>query len=282
MRLALGSALLSAVCVAAGAAETPPPKASDVLKPPGAREIASPINDRFALRVSYFPASVSTDIRLDNDNGLLGTELSAENDLGMRDKDDQARIELTLRLRDRNRIRFDYFKLTRKGDEVLTRTLNFGDETFLVSDRVTSLLDWRTLNFTYLYSVFHNPRFELGAGFGIHILDGEARAQVPARQVREEDSAVAPFPSLALDATWRFARRFSLSARGNYLSADVDESTGLVSDWHADVQYRLRRNLALGLGYTSLRTHVDIADGDFPGRLRFDVDGPEFFFRASF
>jgi hypothetical protein len=280
MRWAILHAALGAACLV-DAAE-PPPKASDVLKPAAAREIPSPANDRFALRASYFPASVRTGIRLDDDGGVLGTELSAEDDLGMRDKDDQARIELMLRMRDRNRLRFDYFKLTRKGNEVLARTVNFGDETFVVNDRVSSLLDWRALNFTYLYSIFRNPRLEFGAGFGIHILDGEAAARVPARQIREEESGVAPYPSLAMDVSWRFARRFSLSGRANYLSADVDDSSGRVTDFHVDVQYRWRRNFAVGLGYTTLKTHVEVAESDSAGRLDFDVSGPEVFIRASF
>ena len=158
--------LPAALCVAswAGAADQPP-KASDVLKPESGRGIASPITDRFALRGTFFSASVATSVRLDDSaTGVRGTPLSAEDDFGMRDRVDQGRFELTLRLRERNRIRFDYFKLTREGNEVLARTIVFGDQTFITNDRVESLLDWRTLNFTYLYSVFHNARFELGAG----------------------------------------------------------------------------------------------------------------------
>src|SRR5438876_9158339 len=101
MRLALVGAALCAAQLAA-AAEPAPPKASDVLKPPGAQEIASPITDRFALRGTYFSSSIDTQIRLDNANGLAGTDLSAENDLGLRDKLAQGRIELTIRLRDRH------------------------------------------------------------------------------------------------------------------------------------------------------------------------------------
>jgi len=279
-----GALLGAAICAAqlAAAAEPALPKASDVLKPPAPLAYPSPIDDRFALRVSYFPASVSTDLRLDSSTALAGTELAAENDLGMRHKDDQGRVEVMLRMRDDHRIRFDYFKLTRNGSAVLSRPVNFGDQTFLVDDRVQSLLDWRTLNFTYLYSIFHNPRFELGGGLGLHILDGELRARVAARQAREDKSGVFAFPTLALDATWRISRRFAMTARANYLSADVDQSSGSVSDYHADVQYRWRRNLAMGLGYTQLRTHLEIADGKLPGRFFFDVDGPELFFRASF
>jgi len=282
MRLALVGAAAFAAQLAV-AAEPAAPKASDVLKPPGAREISSPITDRFALRGSYFSSSVDTQVRLDDPNGVLvGADLSAEDELGMRDKLDQGRIELMIRLRDRNRVRFDYFKLTRNGDAVLTRTVNFGDETFFAGDRVLSLFDWRTLNFTYLYSVFHNSRFELGAGLGLHILNGEARASVPARLIREERSGATLFPTLAVDATWRISRRFALTARVNHLSADVDEFSGSVGDYHADVQYRWRRNFSVGAGYTSLKTNVVSADGDFAGRFVFDVSGPELFFRASF
>lgn len=279
MRWALLPAAWAVACLADAAEQ---PKASDILKPERARQIASPISDRFALRVSYFPVAVGTVIRLDGNTGTPGTELSAENDLGMRSKDGQGRIELTLRIRDRSRVRFDYFKLTRNGDAVLTRTVNFGDQTFVANDRALSTLDWRTLNFAYLYSVFYGPRFELAAGVGMHILDGEARARVPARQVGEEKSGVAAFPTLALDGSWLISRRFALTARANYLSAHVDKTNGSVGDYHADVQYRWKRNLAVGLGYTSLRTHVEVASSNFPGRFAFDVDGPELFFRASF
>jgi len=230
----LAAALLAAPLVTAAEAE---PKASDVLKPIEAREVASPINDHFALRGSYSSTALGTHMRLDDANIRLGTELSAENDFGMRSKLDQGRMELTLRLRDRNRIRFDYLKLTRKGNAVLDRTIDFGDETFLATDRVLSLLDWRMLNFTYLYSVFHNPRFELGAGLGLHILDGEAHARVPARLINEEKSGVTIFPTLALDATvgkeWWVGDSWGLGFAGDftYLSAPDKDLYGSSDNW---------------------------------------------------
>ena len=281
MRWPAFGAVLCAAQLAA-AAEPEEPKPSDVLKPEGLAEIPSPITDRFALRGTYFSSSIDTEIRLDDPNGTLGTELSAEDDLDMRENLDQGRVEMMLRMRDRSRVRFDYFKLTRQGDEVLNRPVRFGDETFDTDERVLSLLDWRTLNFTYLYSVVRNSRFEVGAGLGLHIFNGEARARVPARLIAEEESGVAPFPTLALDGTWRISSRFALTGRINHLSADVEDSSGEVSDYHADLQYRWRPNFALGVGYTRLKTKLAIADSDFPGRFVFDVKGPELFLRASF
>jgi hypothetical protein len=55
-----------------------------------------------------------------------------------------------------------------------------------------------------------------------------------------------------------------------------------MSDYHGDMQYRWRRNLAVGLGYTALKTNLVVDDPDFPGRFLLDAAGPELFFRASF
>ena len=57
-------------------------KPSEVLQPKSLR-IASPITDRFYMRGTYFPAAVTTEIRLDPNSNPLGTLLSAEDlDLG--------------------------------------------------------------------------------------------------------------------------------------------------------------------------------------------------------
>ena len=282
MRLAVAAAALGLSQLVA-AAEEPKQKASDVLKEDPARPFATPINDRFALRVSYFPGSVTTDLRLDDSDGNPGTELSAEDDLGLRDKPSEVRVEALLRVLERHRVRVDYFNLRRRGDEVLARDIAFGDETCAVDDRVLSTLEWKQLNFTYLYSIVRNQRFELGGGFGLHLFQGEARARVPARLVQENQSGSVAFPTIALDASLRLAKRFSVNARANYLSGHIDDSDGKISDYHADVQYRWARNFALGLGYSKMKTKLDVVDpGDLSGRLVMDVDGPELFFRASF
>jgi hypothetical protein len=121
------------------------PRASDTLKPPKKHASSSPITDRFALRVLYWPTSITTDLRLDQRDGTTGTELSAENDLGMKDSKSQGRAELTFRLRERNRLRVDYMKLSRNGDRVLNKQINFGNQTFNVTDRAQTLLEWRSL-----------------------------------------------------------------------------------------------------------------------------------------
>lgn len=263
---------------------TQQPKASDVLKPRTVREIASPITDRFALRVSYFAPSVETQFRLDPDNPLLaGTDLVAEDDLGLADHESQARMEMIIRLRERNRLRVDYFKMSRFGDVVINRQIVFGNDTFNVNDRVQSMLEWRALGLTYTRSFWRSERFEFGGGIGVAFLEARARGAVTSRNIREERSEPGGFPTLALDGTWRISKRWSLNARGQRFSAHVNDFRGLMSEYHGDIQYRWREVFSFGLGYTKLRSAIDVLDNnDFSGRFDQKVSGPEVFIRASF
>lgn len=243
---------------------------------------ASPITDHFDLRGDFFAPSVSTDFRVDGATGTPGTPLSAEKDLGLDGKIDQGRIELMFRLRERNRLRVDFFRLQRDGDKKLDRQVTFGDAVFNVNDRVISQANWDTMGFTYTYSFLRRDRFELGAGIGVHLLEAEARGEVRARSERQVASGVGAFPTIAVDGTWRISKRFALTARGQTFNATVGNFSGSLSDYHADLQYRWRSNLALGLGYSSLRYNLKIDTSSFTGFVNLSARGPEFFVRISF
>ena len=258
-----------------------PPR--ELLQPPKKGLEASPITDRFALRVSYYQSNIDTFLRLDRSTGQPGTNLQVENDLGLDDKASMARMEMIFRLGERNRVRVDYFKSTRYGDKVLNQTINFGDQTFLVTDRAQTSLEYRALGLTYTYSVLYFDRFELGVGGGIALLEAHAKGEVIARNVREKEDGLAPYPTLALDATWRISKRWSFNARGQTFTANLDEFKGSLSDYHGDIQYRWRRNFTFGLGYAMLRIRAESTSTDnMPGKFNQDYKGPEFFIRASF
>jgi hypothetical protein len=283
MRIWLAVAATLFVNVAFAQEQGSPAAPRELLKPPKKGQVASPITDRFALRVTYFAPTVDTFLRLDQENGQPGTELMVEQDLGLEEKPTQARAEMIIRLRERNRLRVDYYKLTRYGDQILNRTISFGDQDFLVSERAQTMIEWRQLGLTYTRSLLYFDRFELGAGLGIALLETRARGEVRARNVSESEDGIAPFPTVALDATWRISKRWSFNVRGQTFTANTDEFDGTLSDYHGDIQYRWRKNFTVGLGYTSLRMEVEsTSTDDLTGKFDQEISGPEFFIRASF
>jgi hypothetical protein len=258
------------------------------IKPDKNRWTPSPITDRFYVEGIFFNPAISTTLRIDTRSpgpGLLGrtgTVVSGERDLGFDSRNPQGRIQIMFRLRERNRLRVDYFATNRRGDQVIARPILFGNLAFLANDRVTSSLDWREFALTYTYSIFRTDRFEVGLGLAAHFVEADARGAVEAKQLRQEVSGSGVFPTIPLDLTWRISRRFAVVARAQYLHAAVNKFQGAIGEYHGDFQYRWKPNFSLGAGYTIMKYSLDLQDNNFPGSFRLNVRGPEAFFKVSF
>jgi hypothetical protein len=263
------------------AAPTDQPAQRELLQPPK-MSIASPITDRFAVRGLFFMPDISTLVRYDSSGGVPGTLVSGEDTLGHADQLKQASIDMMFRIGDRHRIRADFYKMRRTGDQVINQTIRFGDDVYVVNDRVLSSMDLRKLGLAYTYSIFRREKWELGMGLALHLLQLEGTLDAPARFVRESLDAAGPFATLSADGTWRITRRFSLNFAVDYLGGNVDDVSGGYQSYHADVQFRAQRNLAFGLGYTRNRFRIDSTDPSFAGYFNLKYAGPEAFVRVSF
>src|ERR1700761_8810526 len=106
------------------------------LPPDKSRPIPSPITDRFYIRGTFFNPAITTTLRVDqqapgpNMPNLPGTQVNGEKDLGLDSRIPQGRIEIMFRLKERNRLRVDYFESNRRENHVLTRQIQFGDQQF--------------------------------------------------------------------------------------------------------------------------------------------------------
>lgn len=244
--------------------------------------LGNPLEDRVRLSAGWWRAGTSTDIRLDAANGILGTPISAEEDLGLRDSSDMADADIELRVRERHKLRFGYFGLNRKARATLERQVRFGDDLYLISDQVDSQLDISSFNVTYSYSFLRRERYELGASLGLQMLQFDARARVFARNLEEEESQTGPVPAPGLHATVRFSERFHAEARAEYLRAHIDDFEGKFMTAKAALWYRFTPNLAAGVGYALLEAEVISNETGDAGEFNFRNDGAELLFRASF
>ena len=253
--------------------------------PPHRHETASPITDHFYIRGTFYDPQVRTHLRVDPSQaapGVTGTPVNGENNLGLPDRLRQGRVEFMFRLRERSKVRVDYFEADRSGSKVLANDIVFGNQTFAGGQRTQTSLDWRQFAITYGYSLVRNDRFEVGTGLGIYFLQVDAIGQVPAQNQRQEVTAATPFPALPLDLTWRISSRWAATVRGAYLKATLSGFRGWYADSHEDIQYRWNPNLAIGLGYAAIRTSLTRRGGSFPGAFAMSISGPEAFVRFSF
>lgn len=265
----------------AGLAADEPAPQRELLQPPR-HAVPSPITDRLALRGLYFGQQLSTVVRYDNSAGVPGTLLDVEGQLGVPDTLDQGAADFMFRILDRHRIRVDYTQQVRNG-EVLTATpIRFGNEIYPANERVQTHMDLRRFGITYTYSVVRSEKVEIGAGLGLNLLQVEGTLAAPARFLSEREDAAGPFPTLAVDGTWRFTKRFSVNAAFQYLGQSIDEVSGSYKSWSADVQFRAHRNLAIGAGYAATRYRITSTDDDLSGYFKLKYEGPQLFLRVSY
>jgi hypothetical protein len=276
------SARLACILTILAAAALQPAHAADDFSR-GDVETPSPITDYFEFQASFLHAKVNTDLRVDPPGQYQGgTALSGIRDLGFRPSENDGLLDLLFRLRDRNRIRADFMELDQAGTTTLTRPVVFGDQVFPSGASVNANVQWRVMGFSWTYALFQNDRFELGAGIGVHVMDLDVRAAVPSTFASYEVSTVGALPTPALEAALRITRRISMTVRGQYLHAARHGTSGVMEDFHADAQFRVVPNFAIGAGYALVRLRLDTDTDANPGMLGIRLGGPEIFVQASF
>jgi hypothetical protein len=284
MRINQAFALVAALVGASTAwtAESVPAE-RPLLQPPTSTT-PSPLTDRFAVRAVFFRPSVSTTARYDSDTGAAGSTFDGEDTMGLQRTLNQGWIDLMFRMAERHRVTAQFYQLKRTGEAALGQALDFGNSTFQPGDGVIhSRMELRQFNLGYSYSAVRREQFELGVGFGIHLVQLEGSMEAPAVFKREHLDSAGPFPTLSGDVTWRFTRRFSTSARIDFFSYGTSKVDSSAMAWNADVQFRAHRSLAVGLGYASSYYRLDSTDPDFfTGKVKLRYRGPQLFLRAGF
>ncbi len=253
--------------------------------PPARHETASPITDHFYIRAAYFSPRFDTNFRVDPSPaapGATGTPVNAENDLGLAHRQHQGRVDFMFRMRDRNKVRVDYYETNRSGSQVLANDVVFGNQTFPAGQTALTTFDLQQFDITYTYSFIRTSRFEVGTGLAAYFLQLDVIGQVPAQNLRQEVTAASPFPALPLDLTWCISGRWAATARAAFLKVNHHNLSGRYWDNHADIQYRWVPNFVIGAGYASIRTDLARESGSFPGVVNMTISGPELFLRFSY
>ncbi len=239
------------------------------------------IEDRFRVEVTLLGASIDTRLRVDQSLTVPGTEVSAEDDLGLDDFALMPQAEITLLPGKRHLLRLSGFSSRRSASTILDEEIFFDDEVYEPGERVDSELNLTMFGLTYGYRFLVRDRAELTGTFGIQITSVEVNALVRSRVVRDAESGVAPLPMLGVEGRYDFTKRWSAEARLQYLTADIDEVDGSILDARLAVTWRMNPYLVFGLGYRSFTIDIDSRDENDPGMVDMSFDGPLLFARAS-
>lgn len=237
--------------------------------------------DKLRAEVVVFSAGMDTQLRIDDSLTALGTLVSGEDDLQLDDSKLLAQAEITLLPGQRHLVRLSGMAVHRSAQTTLERPVDFDDQTYLIGERVDSELNLTMFGLTYGYRFVVRERGEFTGTFGIQIAEVEANAVVRSRVIRDAENGVAPIPFAGLEGRIDLSRRWSLEARAQYLTVDVDEVDGSILDARAALTWRKNPHFVFGLGYRTFEIEVDSRSESTPGFVSMTIEGPLLFMRAS-
>ncbi|MEM1412223.1 MAG: hypothetical protein AAGH19_07670 [Pseudomonadota bacterium] len=207
--------------------------------------------------------------------------------------DDTGTIWATLNWRSRSSkwgAWFGYWSFSGAGFRVWEDELILDDEVVVpvgagVATEITT--DWYILEATY--SFVHTETWDVGVGFGLHVVDIDTALAVAARvgdETRTESvvnlDTLAPLPNFLGFAHYRFGEKWDLTARMGWFGLSYEEYDGEMLNFHGLVRYNINDRWAAEVGYQFVELDVDVNEDFYTGIFDMDFEGPMAVFRFNF
>jgi hypothetical protein len=239
------------------------------------------LQDRWSIQLGIYTPNVDTTARLNSAGGQVGTEVSFEEDLGFTERNDMPAILASVRLGERWKLEAEYLSLRRDNSRALSRTINWGDNTYTAGTTVTSEFSSDILRLSGAYSFIKDAQMEAGVALGLHSTD--FKVSIAAAGIGSDTGEVlAPLPTLGFYGAYAFTPKWLLSGRVDIFSLDYDDYEGQLINATLGVDYRLFRNFGLGLAYRYIDYDLSVTTSEYNGAINYGFSGPLLYLVSSF
>ncbi len=242
--------------------------------------------ERFKVGVGFFGPSNNTAIRLGSSNGLLGTNIDFENDLGFEKTTNTFAANIQWRSSRRSRFDLEYYQLNRKASKTLQRTIQFGDNTYNVNANISSFFNNSVYRFSWGYALLSKPKAELGLQLGIHTMQSSIGIALAAGGVgvsgSEDFGFTAPLPNLGIWGGYALSNRLALKGDFSYLSLNTGEVNGKIVSYQAALVYRILPKFDITAGYSGFNFEIDATVDKQTAGITWGYNGPSLTLNYSF
>jgi hypothetical protein len=242
--------------------------------------------ERFRVGVGFFGPSNNTAVRLGASNGLIGTNIDFENDLGFERTTNTFAAHLQWRSSRRSRFDLEYYQLNRSSSKSLQRTIQFGDDIYNINANVKAFFNNSVYRFSYGYAIISKPKVELGLQLGIHTMQSSMGIALAAGGVgasaSEDFGFTAPLPNLGIWGGYALSKRFALKGDFSYLSLNTGEVNGKIVSYQAALMYRILPKFDITAGYSGFNFEIDATVDKQNAGITWGYNGPSLTLNYSF
>lgn len=251
--------------------------------------MAQSLEKTWLLQVGLYLPQVDSSLRVDSSDGVLGTVVDFERDLGFERNGVLPAFMLEWRPGDDWLVNAEYYALGRSSTATLDRDIAIGDTVYPVNGQVSAGFDSDIFRFTVGNRFFQRKNLEIGAAIGLHGTDfsvfvegdGAVNGQTAGFQ-SESRSVFAPLPTIGLFLNARPAKNVQINARFDWLSLSIDDYSGRLVNTEVSASYSVQKNIDLGVMYRLVDYQVRVRRENWNGRVDYQFKGPAVFVQVGF
>ncbi len=217
---------------------------------------------KFELRGGVFDlGSINTVLRVDSSAGIIGTVIDFEKDLGLSSSDDTFQFEASYYFNSRHSLHLSHYVFERSGIKNLDNVILFADIEVPVDRMITTDFRDEVFKLDYLNTFVTDQRFSMsiGASLRINKLDIFLQSLEDDLTTDEIETVDENFPLilLALNGTYYFTSKLSLTAATRQFLLEVNDVKGVFNDFDLDLNYKAFKNIDLGLRFTKINSDLE-------------------------
>lgn len=232
-------------------------------------------SDQAWFDLGVFRAHINSHLRLGNEKlGIEGTDVDFEKDLGLKSHRWMPKATAGIRFLKRFRLEGDYFQLTREGHIDLTHNLTIDDIVFPLSADVDTHFKTDIYRVAVGYSFVRQDRAEFGISIGAHVSSAKFRIRALNSALEEHRSKSAPLPNVGLYGSIALWGPVALDGNVDAFKLKVGNFKGTLVDGQLGLNYRIIKNLGVGVGYRYAHYKIQARTNSWDGTLWYNYSGP--------
>jgi hypothetical protein len=238
--------------------------------------------DKFSVGLGVFFTDRETNTRFDSEDGIAGTDVDLEGDLGLDKSDSVFRIDASYRFAPKHQINFSAFDLSRSASSQLQKEISWQGSVFLVGTVVEADFDLTIYKIDYTWRFVQRDQGYFGVTGGLYIADFSTRLSAPETNQLELSNATAPLPVIGLRGKYDFSKKWSFRADGEIFFLEYGDWGGSLYDVYAGIEYGLFEHMGIGIGVNAVKANIEVTKPDLSGNLDFQYEGALVFFTFDF
>ena len=232
------------------------------------------VPDKFRIALgSYAVVRYDSTMSLTDAELGAGISISPEDTLGVNTEQSVLRLDGYYRFTKVHALTYSWYSISSDGNKTMEEEFDWLDGngepiTIPFGANVTTTLDYDIFKVGYLYSFYNTDKVNLAVGAGLHmtrIAIGLSAESTGSPLDTKDVNTTLPLPVFSFGLIYHVTPKFSWHIKSEYFALQYDKWEGSYTDTTFGMEYRVFKNVGLGiaLASNSLKVIEDTSDYKF-------------------